>query len=99
MQKQQKMETASRDDHFFFLLTFEELTSIAHRRWIGEVRELRSRHFIYFTSSDFHTTCIFPKRKGENQNIRCLTQDHSVADNKLGILLLWAGALGFHLYF
>lgn len=86
MRKQQKMETASRDHHFFFLLTFQELTSIAHRMWIGEVRELRSRHFIYFTSSDFHTTCIFQKRKAEDQNIRCLTQGHSVAIGKLGIL-------------
>lgn len=76
MWKQQKMETASRDHHFFFLLTFRELTSIAHRMWTGEVRELRSRHFIYFTSSDFHTTCIFQKRKAEGQSIRYLTQGY-----------------------
>lgn len=74
MQKQQKMETASRDHHFFFLLTFQELTSIAHRMWTGEIRELCSRHFIYFASSDFHTTCIFQKRRVEGHSIRCLSK-------------------------
>jgi len=55
-------------------------------RWMGEVKELSSRHFIYLASSNLYITCILQKREAEGQKMKCLIQDHLVASGKFGIL-------------
>ena len=80
------MEKASKDRQHFLFPALLRTHRHCSQGVDGRGKKLSSKHFIYFTSSDFHITCILQKRKAEGQNIRCLTQGHLVASGTLGPL-------------
>lgn len=63
MWEKQTMRKASKEHHFS-LLPYREPPGTAPTVWTAEVRELSSRHFIYFASSNLHVTCTSHKSSG-----------------------------------
>ena len=58
------MEKASEEHRFFSFLPYREPPGTVPRVWTAEVRELSSRHFMYFASSNLHVTCTSHKSSG-----------------------------------